>query len=169
MLLAAALTPFVFDKMLLFEREPNVIEMGDDAIEIGPPTSIGGESAFGGLFPEFCDVLKKNWHKIEEKWCKKGEHLNFNGWLDPWIDNSPKTRRRRTGTTRTRLRYRLMIMHLYGWWLRPIQIGIGTWALSRCTGTQAFVIIVTNYIRRWVTTSVILYQDFKHDLKLKCF
>lgn len=67
MLLAAALTPFVFDKMLLFEREPNVIEMGDDAIEIGPPTSIGGESAFGGLFPEFCDVLKKNWHKIEEK------------------------------------------------------------------------------------------------------
>lgn len=55
---AAALTPFVFDKMLLFEREPIVIEMGDDANEIGPPTSIGGESAFGGLFPEFCDVLK---------------------------------------------------------------------------------------------------------------
>lgn len=58
MLLAAALTPFVFDKMLLFEREPSVIEMGDDANEIGPPTSIGGESAFGGLFPEFCEVLR---------------------------------------------------------------------------------------------------------------
>lgn len=57
MLLAA--TPFVFDKMLL-EREPSVIEMGDVANEIGPPTSIGGESAFGGLFPEFCDVLNKS-------------------------------------------------------------------------------------------------------------
>lgn len=53
-----AATPFVFDKMLL-ERDVNVIEMGDVASEIGPPTSIGGESAFGGLFPEFCDVLMK--------------------------------------------------------------------------------------------------------------
>lgn len=51
-----AVTPFVFDKILL-EREPNAMEMGDVANEIGPPTSIGGESAFGGLFPEFCDVL----------------------------------------------------------------------------------------------------------------
>lgn len=53
-----AATPFELDKML-FEREPNVIDMGDVAIEIGPPTSIGGESAFGGLLPEFCDVLRK--------------------------------------------------------------------------------------------------------------
>lgn len=53
-----AVTPFVFVKILL-ERELSAcaIEMGDVANEIGPPTSIGGESAFGGLFPEFCDVL----------------------------------------------------------------------------------------------------------------
>lgn len=51
-------TPFEFDKMLLV-REPSVIEIGDDANEIGPPTSIGGESAFDGLFPEFCDVLNQ--------------------------------------------------------------------------------------------------------------
>lgn len=49
-----AVTPFVFDK-ILFERD-----IGDVANEIGPPTSIGGESAFGGLLPEFCDVLKIN-------------------------------------------------------------------------------------------------------------
>lgn len=59
LLAAAALTPFVFDKILLLEREPSVIEIGDVANEIGPPTSIGGESAFGGLFSEFCDVLRK--------------------------------------------------------------------------------------------------------------
>lgn len=49
-----AVTPFVFDKILL-ERD-----IGDVANETGPPTSIGGESAFGGLLPEFCDVLKIN-------------------------------------------------------------------------------------------------------------
>lgn len=59
MLLAA--TPFVFDRILL-EREPNVIDIGDVANEMGPPTSIGGESAFGGLLPEFCEVLHSHTH-----------------------------------------------------------------------------------------------------------
>lgn len=54
-----AATPFVFVKMLL-ERDPSVIDIGDVAIDMGPPTSIGGESAFGGLLPEFCDVLNGN-------------------------------------------------------------------------------------------------------------
>lgn len=44
----------------LFVRAFNDIEIGDDVNGIGPPTSIGGESAFGGLPPEFCDVLKMN-------------------------------------------------------------------------------------------------------------
>lgn len=79
LLAAAALTPFVFDKMLLFEREPNVIEIGEAANEIGPPTSIGGESAFGGLFPEFCDVLRNLAQNRQKNFfCKKGEKLNFN-------------------------------------------------------------------------------------------
>lgn len=58
-----AATPFVFDKRL-FEREASVIDMGDVASEMGPPTSIGGESAFGGLLPEFWDVLNENEQKI---------------------------------------------------------------------------------------------------------
>lgn len=57
-----AATPFVFDKML-FERELSVIDIGDVASDMGPPTSIGGESAFGGLLPEFCDVLDKIFEK----------------------------------------------------------------------------------------------------------
>lgn len=57
------MTPFVFDKRL-FEREASVIDMGDVASEMGPPTSIGGESAFGGLLPEFWDVLNENEQKI---------------------------------------------------------------------------------------------------------
>lgn len=44
----------------LFVRELNDIDIGDVVNDIGPPTSIGGESAFGGLPPEFCDVLQKN-------------------------------------------------------------------------------------------------------------
>lgn len=44
----------------LFVRAFNDIEIGDVVNGIGPPTSIGGESAFGGLPPEFCDVLKMN-------------------------------------------------------------------------------------------------------------
>lgn len=60
------MTPFVFDKRL-FEREASVIDMGDVASEMGPPTSIGGESAFGGLLPEFWDVLNENEQKIYRK------------------------------------------------------------------------------------------------------
>lgn len=49
----------------LFVRAFNDIEMGDVVNGIGPPTSIGGESAFGGLPPEFCDVLKINKYFLE--------------------------------------------------------------------------------------------------------
>lgn len=55
-ILLAATPLLVFIK--LFVRELNDIEIGDVVNDIGPPTSIGGESAFGGLPPEFCDVLQ---------------------------------------------------------------------------------------------------------------
>lgn len=53
-----AVTPLLL-VVKLFVRELNAIEMGDVVSESGPPTSIGGESAFVvvGLPPEFCDVL----------------------------------------------------------------------------------------------------------------
>lgn len=66
-----AVTPFVFDKML-FEREVNDIEIGDVASEIGPPTSIGGDSAFGGLLPEFCDVLMK---RMNQKYATNSKSI----------------------------------------------------------------------------------------------
>lgn len=52
---------------MLLERDTNDIDMGDVANEMGPPTSIGGESAFGGLLPEFCDVLRGKIIKIQTK------------------------------------------------------------------------------------------------------
>lgn len=68
----------------LFEREPNAIDIGDVVNGIGPPTSIGGDSAFG-LSPEFCDVL---FNKLKEKSIKRLKIIIQSQWnlkLFSWI------------------------------------------------------------------------------------
>lgn len=85
--------------------------------------------------------------------------------IRPLYSYIPKTGRRWTGTTWTWLWYRLMVVHLHGWWLRPLQIGIGTWTLSWRASTQMLIIIIANYIRRWITTSIILSES-KRELNL---
>lgn len=58
------LTPLLLVVRLLV-REANAMEIGDVVKEIGPPTSIGGESAFvRGLSAEFCEVLIKEMTKL---------------------------------------------------------------------------------------------------------
>lgn len=73
-MLLVAVPLLLFIKLCV--RAFNDIEIDDVVNGIGPPTSIGGESAFDGLPPEFCDVLKMNMilmnsFKKKTKMCRK--------------------------------------------------------------------------------------------------